>query len=122
MPVRTGTQPGHQARGLNRRKRDTTDEVLIPDGGTKLHHERDQTPDAQNTSNPVTRQAWRDTVGDQQDTDRRGDAVETFEQATGTGSRAGTDAGRNPPRRAAMRSNRANAPGTARRGGRQPVK
>ncbi len=81
--IRTDTQPAIQARGLNRRKRDNTDESFVPDGRIQLPHERDESPQAQNTSNPVICQGWRDSISEQQVTDRRGQAVEAFRDATG---------------------------------------
>lgn len=107
MPVRTGTQPPRLLRDRpappSHAARDATDHPLFPEGEMKLHHERDESPAVAPSPDPMTRRAYRDAVSGQRDTDVRSEAVEVFQRATGTRSRAGTDAGRNPPRRGARR-------------------
>jgi hypothetical protein len=80
-------------------RRDTSDEVLIPDSRMKLPHERDETPNARRTSNPVTRQAYRDASGTNKDTDVRGTAMQKFRSATGTRAVTGTPPLRKKPAR-----------------------
>lgn len=110
MPVRTGSQPPRLLRDRPAAPgavpaRDASDAALFPEGEMKLHHERDESPAVGHSPDPASGRAYRDASGPQCDTDVRGSAVAVFERATGTPSRAGTDAGRNPPRRRRGRRN-----------------
>lgn len=102
MPINTTTR-GAPKPSRGRKVRDESDAHLVPGSEVKLPHERDETPQATNTSNPVTRQAHRDAVGGQKDTDVRGRAVDSFRRNTGTRAKTGTRApGTRPPRKSAL--------------------
>lgn len=89
MAIRTASRPGRR-RAPKPPVRDDADAELVPEGDLKLPHERDQTPNAKNTSNRVTRQAHRDLSSGRQDTDVRSSAMDSFRRATATRARTGT--------------------------------
>ena len=100
MPINTNTSGPKSPGGRKPRVRDDSDAHLVPGSEVKLPHERDESPGATNTSNPVTRQAESDASSGQKDTDARGAAVDSFRQATGTPAKTGTRApGTRPPRK-----------------------
>lgn len=100
MPINTTTRGVPKTRSRKARVRDDSDGYLVPGSEVKLPHERDESPQARNTSNPVTRQAHRDAASGQRDTDLRGGAVDSFRRATGTRAKTGTRAaGTRPPRK-----------------------
>jgi hypothetical protein len=99
MPINTTIRDLKPSR-RKARVRDDADAHLVPGSEVKLPHERDESPHARNTSNPVTRQAHRDASGGQQDTDLRGGAVDSFRRSTGTRAKTGTRVrGTRPPRK-----------------------
>jgi len=104
MAVRTGTTSPRRTR--KPKVHENPPALLKAERSLKLPHERDETPNATNTSSPVTRQAYRDVTGPQRDTDVRAKAVDVFRSRTGTPAKTGTRVAGTRPARKGARSGR----------------